>query len=56
LEGKVVVAQQEVLDLQNQICAIEIQNRKILQVKEKELNKLYVELIMANQIKGTLKQ
>jgi len=56
LEGKIVGAQQEVLDLHNQIRATEVQNRKTLQIKERELNKLQMELILANQRKGTLEQ
>ncbi len=41
LENKDVVdAQQEILNVQNQICATKIQNRNILQVKEGKLNKL----------------
>jgi hypothetical protein len=54
LENKVVAAQYEVLDVQNHIHATKEQNRKTLQVKERELNKLQIKLLMENQRKGTL--
>lgn len=56
LESKVIFAQQEVLDLHNQIHATKEENRKTFQVKERELNKLQMKLLMANQRKGTLEQ
>jgi hypothetical protein len=49
LESKVVVPQQHVIDLQNQVRAIEVQNKKTLQVKKRKLNKLQMEFIMANK-------
>lgn len=49
LESKVVVPQQHVIDIQNQVRAIEVQNKKTLQVKKRKLNKLQMEFIMANK-------
>jgi hypothetical protein len=49
LESKVVVPQQHVIDIQNQVRAIEVQNKKTLQVKKRKLNKLQMEFTMANK-------
>ncbi len=46
LDNKTTIAQQEVQDLQHDICAIEIQIKKTLQAKEKKLNQLWVEFSM----------
>ncbi len=56
LDGKVIVAEQEVINLKHQIRTNEVQILKILQAKERELNKLQMEIIMLNQSKGNLEQ
>ncbi len=45
LESKATIAQ-EVLDLQDHICATEVQNKKTFQGKEREMNRLHMEIIM----------
>ncbi len=54
LDGKVIVVEYEVIDLKLQIRTSEVQNFKLLQGKERELNKLQMEIIMLNQRKGNL--
>ncbi len=56
LESKVTIIQQEAQDLQHHIRTIEIQIKKTLQAKEKELNQLQMELIMVKYRKATMEQ
>lgn len=46
LNSRVVVTQQEVIDLQNNIRATKVEIKKTFQAKEKKLNQLDIEFIM----------
>ncbi len=56
LESKIAIAQQEVLGLHNHIHATEVQIKKTLQGKERELYQLQMDLIMVKQRKAILEQ